>query len=108
MAIQVLSADNGDTFPVTGDPQTNEGRGTVFQYVNGLDVEATFTLYGTRDGDASGQNELVTLASSTVSAGSAGRDGLSEEWDVVIVEVDATSPTAGTAEAYQHSTRSTL
>jgi len=100
MADNRLTADNGDSFPKTVE-FNHHGKETTFQWVNGLDVTATFTLNGTYSGDSS-FTDAVELVSTDVTSGSTDRDSLSEEWDKLQIEIDATSPTSGQADAYQH------
>lgn len=102
MAREAVSADSGDTFPVTNE-YDHAGNDVTFQFVNGLDVSADFTVYGTHDTDANFSDQVVAIASVTVSSDSVDSATLSEQWDKLKVEVSATSPTSGSATAYMHS-----
>jgi len=82
--------------------EADKVRSNSFQLVNGLDNSVTVNVQATYNSDD--WSDATQVATESVSASSNSIVTVSDDWDVIRLEVSAgTSPTSGTFTAWEHS-----
>lgn len=101
MASELQSASPRDTNAVSSSETFGEGE-EVYQATNGLDVEATVDIEGTRAGDAD-FSEAATVGSVTLASGASDGIHVTAPYERIRSVVTAsTTPSSGTVTVYKH------